>query len=83
MAQDFLNFIMSKQDREVAEGYISVDDAAADYAAAEGLSGNIQVGGSTSGIPTMEKLAEEYMTLNPDVTIDIQSAGSTAYDRRY
>ena len=79
LAQDFLNFIMSKQGQEiVAEGYIYVDDAAADYAAAEGLSGNIQVGGSTSVSPLMEKLAEEYMTLNPDVTIDIQSTGSTA-----
>lgn len=79
IAQDFLDFVMSAEGQAIAsDGYISVDDNAAAYEAKEGLSGNIQVGGSTSVAPLMEKMAEEYMTLNPDVTIDIQSTGSTA-----
>lgn len=79
LTQDLLDFIMSKQGQEiVGSSYISVDDNAADYEAKEGLSGNIQVGGSTSVSPLLEKLAEEYMNLNSGVTIDIQSTGSTA-----
>src|SRR5699024_10983324 len=36
---------------------------------AAGLEGTIEVVGSTSVTPVMEVLAEEYMALNPDVTI--------------
>ncbi len=79
LTQDLLDFIMSKQGQEiVGSSYISIDDSAADYEAKEGLSGNIQVGGSTSVAPLLEKLAEEYMNLNSGVTVDIQSTGSTA-----
>ena len=38
----------------------------------------IIVAGSTSVQPFAEVLAEEYMTLHPDVTIDIQGGGSAA-----
>lgn len=45
---------------------------------AAGLEGTIEVVGSTSVTPVMEVLAEEYMALNPDVTINITSNGSSA-----
>lgn len=48
------------------------------YEAKEGLKGDIEVVGSTSVTPLMEKLAEEYMGLNPDVKINITSNGSSA-----
>ncbi|MBG9978784.1 substrate-binding domain-containing protein [Ruoffia tabacinasalis] len=45
---------------------------------AAGLEGTVEVVGSTSVTPVMEVLAEEYMALNPDVTINITSNGSSA-----
>ena len=78
IAQDFLNYIMSAEGQTIIneEGYIAIDDAAAAYAAA-GVSGEITVGGSSSVTPVMEKLAEAYMALNPDVTVVVQQSDST------
>lgn len=45
---------------------------------ASGLSGTIEVVGSTSVTPIIERLAEEYKALNSDVTINITSNGSSA-----
>ena len=45
---------------------------------AAGLEGTIEVVGSTSVTPLMEKLAEEYMKLNDKVTVNITSNGSSA-----
>ena len=44
----------------------------------KGLSGTIVVGGSTSVTPVMEKLAEAYEGLNSEVSVEIQSTGSSA-----
>lgn len=78
ITQDFLNYIMSAEGQAVIneEGYIAIDDAAESYTAS-GLSGEITVGGSSSVTPVMEKLAEAYMALNPDVTIIVQQSDST------
>ena len=78
IAQDFLNYIMSAEGQAVIneEGYIAINDAAEAYTAA-GVSGEITVGGSSSVTPVMEKLAEAYMALNPDVTVVVQQSDST------
>ena len=78
IAQDFLNYIMSAEGQAVIseDGYIAIDDAAEAYTAA-GVSGEITVGGSSSVTPVMEKLAEAYMALNPDVTVIVQQSDST------
>ncbi|MEG3030362.1 MAG: substrate-binding domain-containing protein [Oscillospiraceae bacterium] len=77
-AQDFMDFIMSKQGQEVvAKSYITVDDNAKEYAP-KGLKGKIVVAGSSSVSPLMEKLKEAYTAINPDVTIELQTSDSTA-----
>lgn len=78
IAQDFLNYIMSAEGQAVIseEGCIAINDAAEAYTAA-GVSGEITVGGSSSVTPVMEKLAEAYMALNPDVTVVVQQSDST------
>lgn len=78
-AQDFVNFILSKEGQAViAENdYITVDDNAASYKAS-GASGEIKMEGSTSIAPLMEKLQEAYKALNPDVTFNMQQNGSGA-----
>ena len=42
-----------------------------------GLKGKVVVAGSSSVTPVMEKLKEAYVTLNPDVTIEVQQSDST------
>ena len=41
-------------------------------------SASVIVAGSTSVQPFAEVLAEEYMILHPDITIDVQGGGSAA-----
>lgn len=80
VAQDFWSYIMSAEGQEivVGEGYVEAVTDAPAYEAAEGMSGNISVVGSTSVTPVMEVLVEGYTALNPDVTIDVTSNGSSA-----
>lgn len=76
-AQDFIDFVMSADGQAVIEenGYISVSDADAYTGNME--SGKIVVSGSSSVSPVMEKLKEAYLTINPDVTIEIQQSDSS------
>lgn len=50
----------------------------ADAYTATGLSGKIVVAGSSSVTPVMEKLAEAYEALNPEVSIEVNQSDSTA-----
>ncbi len=77
-AQDFIKFIESNDGQKIIadNGYIAID-ASGDYTAS-GATGGISLNGSTSVGPVMEKLAEAYKALNPDVNIDIQQTGSGA-----
>ena len=77
VAKDFLTYIMSDEGQAVVEeeGYISQGSEGA-YKAS-GLSGDISVAGSSSVTPVMEKLAEAYQELNPDVNIEVQQSDST------
>lgn len=78
VAQDFVDYIMSADGQAIVEeeGYIAVADSAAAYAAS-GKSGKIVVAGSSSVTPVMEKLAEAYKAVNPEVTIEVQQSDST------
>lgn len=77
VAQDFMNYILSSDGQAVVaeEGYIPLDGGEA-YSAS-GLSGTVTVAGSSSVTPVMEKLAEAYQELNPDVTIEVNQSDST------
>ena len=76
-AQDFINYIMSADGQKVVEdnGYIAVSENAAFKS--NGAKGKIVVAGSSSVTPVMEKLAEAYKELNPDVEIEVQQNDST------
>lgn len=79
LGKDFISFIMSAEGQKIVddEGYIAMDEKAESYTGS-GMSGNLSLNGSTSVSPLMEKLAEAYRAINPDVTIDIQQTGSGA-----
>lgn len=78
VAQDFLNFIVSKEGEAIIaeEGYIGVD--ATESYKASNLSGTVTLAGSTSVAPVMNVLADRYKELNPNVKVEIQESGSSA-----
>ena len=75
-AQDFLNFIASKDGAKVIEDnkYISVTTN--EFTSTQ-ASGKVVIAGSSSVTPVMEKLKEAYATVNPNATIEIQQSDST------
>ena len=77
VAQDFLDFIMSADGQKVVSdnGYIEVENGGA-YTS-KGLTGKVTVAGSSSVTPVMEKLAEAYKALSPNVTIEVNQSDST------
>jgi len=82
LAADFLNFILSEEGQAIAvdSGYVQFGTELASYApyVTTEMSGKIVAAGSTSVSPLMEKMAESYKALNPNVEIEIQSTGSSA-----
>lgn len=80
VAADFLAFIHSTEGQAIVEeeGYISSAEEDTQAYKASSLKGNIEIAGSTSVTPVVEKLAEEYMSLNKDIAININSTGSSA-----
>lgn len=76
-AQDFMNYIMSTEGQAIVEeeGYIPVDGAEA--FTSTNPSGSVTVSGSSSVSPLMEKLKEAYETVNPNVSIELQTSDST------
>ena len=77
-AQDFQNYIMSKEGQQIVEdnGYIKVDEEAAAFKS-NGAEGKVVVSGSSSVTPVMEKLKEAYEKANDKVTIEVQQSDST------
>ncbi len=78
VAQDFINFILSKEGQEICAGdYIPVDAEAAAFAGTN-PSGKVTVAGSSSVSPLMEELKEAYLAVNPSAEIEIQTNDSTS-----
>lgn len=79
LSKDFLDYCLSTKAQDVVkeEGYVALKDTK-DYEEKDGLKGSITVAGSTSVTSLIEKLAEPYKSINPEVKIEVQSNGSTA-----
>lgn len=77
VAQDFINFILSKEGQAVVSdnGYIALDDVEP-YAGSK-PSGKIVIAGSSSVSPVMEKLKEAYLEINTGAEIEIQTNDSS------
>lgn len=78
LVKDFLAFTESTQGQQIVTdmNFIGAAKAPNEYTAL-GMSGTIKVAGSTSVTPVMEKLQEAYQALNPNVTFEMQSNGSS------
>lgn len=77
-AQDFYNYIMSAEGQQIVEDnkYIKINESAGEFKS-NNAKGKVVVAGSSSVTPVMEKLAESYQQINPDVTIEVQQSDST------
>lgn len=76
-AQDFENYILSKEGQEIiGKDYIMANKSAEAYAATD-AEGKVVVAGSSSVTPVMEKLAEAYMKVNSKVTVEVQGSDSS------
>ena len=77
IANDFIDYILSKEGQAIAaKKYIAVNDNALPYSGNK-PSGSITVGGSSSVAPLMEELIEGYKILNTGATIQLQITDST------
>jgi phosphate transport system substrate-binding protein len=76
-AEDFINFILCEEGQQiVAKNYIRINENAAPYEK-KIISGKIVVAGSSSVTPVMEKLREEYIKIQPDITVEIQQSDTS------
>ena len=89
IASDFLRFVYSQEGQELVEqnGFIAMGEATKwqgqvagsyPYEVTEEESGTLSIVGSTSLTPIIEKLAERYQRLQPNVRVNVTSNGSTA-----
>ncbi|WMJ77777.1 MULTISPECIES: substrate-binding domain-containing protein [unclassified Sedimentibacter] len=78
LVKDFISFTESVQGQQIVEEkhYISSVSDPVEYTASN-MSGTIKIAGSTSVTPLMEKLQEVYKELNPNVSFEMQSNGSS------
>ncbi len=76
-AQDFVNYIMSKEGQAIItdNGYISAGEGEA--FTSNGASGDVVIAGSSSVTPVMEKLVEAFGAVNANVKIEVQESDST------
>lgn len=79
LTKDFIVFLLSDITQDIVKdmGYTSVDSKNKEYST-KNLKGSLVIAGSTSVTPVMEKAVEKYKELNPLVSIEIQSTGSSA-----
>jgi phosphate transport system substrate-binding protein len=80
IVKEFLDFVLSDEGQAVVveEGYLSVlGGGEAEAEVPTGLSGSINVAGSTTVQPVAEALAEAFGAYNPDVQVDVQGGGSS------
>ncbi|BBF43234.1 phosphate ABC transporter, periplasmic phosphate-binding protein PstS [Lachnospiraceae bacterium KM106-2] len=77
-AQDFMNYIMSKEGQQIIEDnkYIKIDEAAKEFKS-NNAKGKVVVAGSSSVTPVMEKLKEAYANVNKNITVEVQQSDST------
>ncbi len=74
----YLGFLKSSDAQTIIsnDGYVSVQDEASAYTKNDSLSGTIEIAGSTSLKPLMEKLAEKFEAYQPSVKVNVAGGGS-------
>lgn len=80
VAADFLAYILSADGQRIVDdgGYLTVDDVADTFAASADVEGSVTVAGSTSITPLMQRIAEAYMRVRPQVSVVVRQSDSTS-----
>lgn len=80
VAEDFWTFLFSSEGQKIVsdKGYIEGEKETSAYEIRPEYTGSISVVGSTSVTPLLEAIADAYKQIQPNVTIDITSNGSSA-----
>lgn len=79
----FLTFLQSSDAQTIISnnGYVSTKEGAIAYTVVPGLSGEIDISGSTSLLPLMEKLAAKFEEMQGGVSVTVAGGGSgTGYN---
>lgn len=78
LINDFIKYINSTQAKEIIEknGYVSIDNNKI-YKSSD-LKGEINIIGSSSVAPIMQKLAEDYMIYNEKIIVKVGQSDSTS-----
>ena len=79
----FLAFLQSSEAQTIISdnGYVSTKEGAVAYTVVPGLSGKIDISGSTSLLPLMEKLAAKFEKMQSGITVTVAGGGSgTGYN---
>lgn len=81
-AKDFMKFVLSSQGVEIIKkcGFVPANSRSEDYSTSigRGTEYRVNISGSTSVAPIIDAMAEEYMSLNPGASVEIQQNGSSA-----
>ena len=77
VAQDFINYIMSKEGQAVVAKHGYIGNEKADAYLGIDVEGKVVVAGSSSVTPIMEKLKEAYQKVNGKVKVEVQQSDST------
>lgn len=74
----YYEFLQSSDAQEIisANGYVSVKDGASAYTVQSGLTGQINISGSTSLEPLMVELANKFMSVQSGVQVVVGGGGS-------
>ena len=77
-AQNFIDYILSAEGQKVVAqlGYVGAVENASPFTGVKG-EGTVKIGGSSSVSPVIERLAEEYEKINPDVNIEANTNDSS------
>ena len=78
----FLTFLQSSDAQKIISdnGYVSTKDGAVAYTVVPGLSGEINISGSTSLKPLMEKLAAKFEAVQSGVKVTVGGGSGTGYN---
>jgi len=76
-AEDFLNYILSSDGQAIIQESKCIPLANPGKYDGNGSEGKVVVSGSSSVSPVMEKLIEAYKSVNPKVTVELQTSDST------
>lgn len=76
LVADFVKYILSAEGQAVVEAKGYIPSVKNPSYLPSGKKGKITVAGSSSVFPVMEKLAEAYQKLNPDMTVEVSQSDS-------